>query len=107
LKDYYNLAFGDETIDGELDDTVVSDNGDGQKVLATVAATIYDFTNVNPNAYIFATGSSEARTRLYKIGISNNFQEIVQDFEVYGLLDEIWEDFELNRPYKAFLVKRK
>lgn len=41
LKDFYNLGFGDKDLEtGEVDDKVISDNGDSQKVLATVIATV-------------------------------------------------------------------
>ncbi|MFY7789008.1 MAG: DUF6934 family protein [Thermoflexibacteraceae bacterium] len=40
-----NLGFGDKhPITGEIDDLAVTDNGDSEKVLATVAATVYEVT---------------------------------------------------------------
>ncbi len=84
LKDFYNLGFGDKNEDSEeIDDTIITNNGDSQKVLATVAATVYAFTEKNPNAWIYATGSTKVRTRLYRIGITNYIKEIKKDFEVY------------------------
>src|SRR5687768_11376181 len=63
-KNLYNLAFGDlDKSTGEIDDFVTSDNNDREKVLATVADTVIDFTLQKPDALIFATGSSGARTR--------------------------------------------
>ena len=42
VEGVYNLAFGDEDhLTGDIDDTVISNNGDSEKVLATVAATVY------------------------------------------------------------------
>ncbi len=39
----FNLAFGDlDEATGEISDTVVTNNNDSRKVLATVAATVYD-----------------------------------------------------------------
>lgn len=76
LEGYYNLAFGDlnnET--NEIDDKIVTNNGDSLKVLATVVSTVYAFTGRYPEAKVFATGSSEARTRLYRMGITNNLEE--------------------------------
>ena len=38
----FNLAFGDkDPLTGEMDDLSISDNGDVQKVLATVVAAVY------------------------------------------------------------------
>jgi len=108
LKDFYNLGFGDKNEDSEeIDDTIITNNGDSQKVLATVAATVYAFTEKNPNAWIYATGSTKVRTRLYRIGITNYIKEIKKDFEVYVLKEDKWVEFKNGVEYAAFLVKRK
>lgn len=105
----YNLAFGDYNQQYEygIDDKVKTNNGDSKKVLITVVATLYDFTKKYPDMYIFATGSNDARTRLYRMGISNNLKELKQDFEVYGVGDGVTESFVIGKDYKGFLVKRK
>lgn len=108
LKDFYNLGFGDKDEQtGEIDDKAITNNGDSQKVLATVAATVYAFTEKHPDSWIYATGSNNIRTRLYRMGITNNLIEIQKDFEVFGLRGNQWEDFEKGIDYDAFLVKRK
>lgn len=57
---------------------------------------------------MFATGSSEARTRLYRMGITNNLEGLKNDFFVYGLTkDEIFEEFIVGEDYLGFLVTRK
>jgi hypothetical protein len=74
VKNVYNLAFGDKDhLTGDIDDTVISNNGDSEKVLAMVVATIYAFTDKYPTAWIYATGSSKARTLLYRMGITKFF----------------------------------
>ncbi len=108
VKGYYNLGFGDkDPITGFISDLTVTNNGDSQKVLATVAATLYAFTEANPGAIIIATGSTEARTRLYRMGITNNLEEIKKDFIILGLTETGWETFQRNISYGAFLVRRK
>lgn len=108
LHNFYNLGFGDKDLEtGAVDDKVISNNGDSQKVLATVVATVYAFTNKYPDAWIYATGSTKSRTRLYRIGISNNLDEILADFELFGLKGSKWQEFEKGTEYQAFLVKRK
>jgi hypothetical protein len=108
LKDMYNLAFGDKNPEtGEIDDKVVSNNGDSEKVLATVVATVYAFSDRYPDSWIFATGSTKARTRLYRMGITRYIDEIKNDFEIYGLKENEWEIFKKKVEYDAFLVKRK
>lgn len=108
LKGFYNLGFGDKDLrTGEVDDTVISDNGDSQKVLATVAATAYAFTDKRPEAWIYAAGSTKSRTRLYRIGLTNNLDEITEDFELYGQSEGEWQEFVRGVEYEAFLVKRR
>ncbi len=109
VKGFYNLGFGDYNEETkEIDDEVVTNNGDGLKVLSTVASTLYAFTGKYPEANVFATGSSEARTRLYRMGITNNLEELKQDFLVFGLRkDEIFEEFIVGEDYLGFLVTRK
>jgi hypothetical protein len=104
----YNLGFGDADEEtGVFDDSIITNNKDRDLVLATVANTIIDFTNYYGNHYIFASGSTPARTRLYQIGISGIWEEISKDFEIYGLKEDNWHSFEKNVNYDAFLVKRK
>jgi len=108
LKDLYNLAFGDKDLDtDEINDLSISNNGDSEKVLATVVATVYAFTDYYPNGFVYATGSTKARTRLYRIGITKYLNEITKDFYIYGLRNDEWENFEKEIEYTAFLAKRK
>ena len=52
LKNVYNLAFGDKDQNtGDIDDTVISNNEDSEKVLATVVATVYALTDKYPDAF--------------------------------------------------------
>lgn len=108
LKEFYNLGFGDkDPITEFVSDLSVTNNGDSQKVLATVAATLYASIDRNPHAVVIATGSTEARTRLYRMGITNNLESIEKDFFVFGLTAIFWEPFRKNIVYGAFLVYRK
>jgi len=107
-KDLFNLAFGDK--DGEtgvLNDMAISNNGDSEKVLATVVATVYAFTDKYPDAWVYASGSTKVWTRLYRIGISKYLNEVKKDFDVYGQVSGEWQRFEKDVDYQAFLVKKK
>ena len=108
LKDFYNLGFGDK-IEGtqDVNDVIVSNNDDSERVLATVVAAVFAFTDQNRNAWVYATGSTEARTRLYRMGISKYLQEVETDFEIYGLLNDEWITFKEGINFEAFLVRRK
>ena len=105
----YNLGFGDKNpTTGEIDDTIVTNNGDMTKILATVAFSMYIFTNNNPNAWIYVTGSSQSRIRLYRMAINKYIEEINKDFIVYtSLEDEEWYPFEPNTTNQQFLIRRK
>ncbi len=108
LKGLYNLAFGDKDLEtGELNDLSISNNGDSEKVLATIVAAVYAFTDFYPNSVVYATGSSKARTRLYRMCITKHFEEAQKDFYIYGQRNFDWEIFERNVDYDAFLAKRK
>ena len=108
LKGLYNLAFGDKDLNtGNVNDLSISNNGDSEKVLASVVATVFAFTDKYPGVFVYATGSTKARTRLYRMGISKYLNEIRADFDIYGLINSEWEIFELEIEYAAFLAKRK
>ncbi len=108
-ENVYNLAFDDYDEEAKgIDDKIVTNNGDSLKVLATVASTVYAFVEKHPNSWIVATGSTEARTRLYRMGITNNLAEISEDFHVFGYTkNEEWVQFEIGEDYEAFLVTKK
>lgn len=104
----FNLSFGDwnEKMN-RIDDRVVTNNGDSQKVLATIAATVLHFTIEKPESYIFAIGSTLARTRLYQMGIAANLSLVRSLFEVEGYIWNHWESFQTGHNYSAFLLKPK
>ena len=104
----YNLAFGDKNeITGEIDDRVVTDNKDREKVLATVVASVFGFTTWYPNAWIFVEGSTDTRTRLYQMAISIYFEELNTHFDIYGYDKNGWVEFKKRQNYTAFLINRK
>jgi hypothetical protein len=108
LKGVYNLAFGDKSAEtGQINDKAITDNGDRDKVLATVAATVYAFTDKYPDSWVYLTGSTKSRTRLYRMGISRFIDELDQDFEVYGQLIDGWDKFKRDTEFEGFLVRRK
>lgn len=104
----YNLAFGDKLqLDGDIDDKSVTDNGDSEKVLATVVAAVYAFCDKFPQAWIYATGSTAARTRLYRMGINKYYDIVETDFDLFGQSQSEWERYEKGKDYQAFVIQRK
>ena len=106
---FYNLAFGDLDVTGNIDDRIVSNNSDSEKVLATVIQALYIFFRKHPTSKVYVKGSTKSRTRLYRMGITKFYIETDSIFRVKGRESEIadWEDFQLNKEYYsfAFLLK--
>ncbi len=104
----YNLAFGDLIDDGEIDDYSISDNKDMTKILATLATIVRIFLDKYPERHVVFRGSTKERTRLYRMAIGNNLDELQYSFVIYGLgYDEGAQIFTRNKEYFAFLVRKK
>jgi hypothetical protein len=105
----FNLFLGDWNEEKKLfDDLTTTNNEDSLKVLITVAKTVLEFTNSFPDAIVHIKGSTPSRTRLYQIGITNNWHEISPLFNVYGYTtNNQWQLFLKNVNYNAFIVYRK
>ena len=107
-RNIYNLAFGNLKEDGTIDDLITSNNDDRNKVITTVAYIVIKFTECRPDCYILFTGSTKARTRLYRIAITLNYQDLSKTLNIWGLHEEVgWEPFNSNSPYTSFLIKYK
>lgn len=106
---YFNLGFGDwNEEEGRIDDVSTTNNLDTQKVLATVAATVLEFTAAYPDMLVYAEGSTPARTRLYQMGISANLAQIEPILEIYAFKKgKGWEAFQMGTNYEAFMARRK
>jgi hypothetical protein len=104
----FNLAFGDWNEEKrEIDDKIRSNNSDMDKVLRTVALTVIEFLQHTPEAVVFLRGSTEARTRLYQMGIIENEPEIAKLFDIQGFFGNSWESFKRGKNYQAFAIKAK
>lgn len=105
----YNLAFGDITEGGDIDDFKISDNGDRNKILATVVKVVEIYTNKYPERWIYFTGSTDQRTRLYRIAVSLHLEELSIFFEIFAEINEQEEfvRFRKGLNINGFLIKRK
>jgi hypothetical protein len=104
----FNLAFGDWDEQRQaIDDKVISNNDDREKILATVAVSVLDFIKHHPGSIIFAEGSTPSRTRLYQIGIATYWIEISEMFLISGFREGNWEPFEIGKNYEAFTLESK
>jgi hypothetical protein len=108
IKDIFNLGFGDkDTLSDEIDDTVISNNDDSRKVLATVAATVYAFTEAHRRPGYMQREAREPEPGFTELEYPLISRKIVIDFEVYGLKNGEWVTFTPNADFDAFLLRRK
>jgi hypothetical protein len=104
----FNLAFGDwDELNGKLNDEKTTNNGDRDKVLATVALTVVNFLRYHPDSIVFAMGRTNSRTRLFQMGINSNWYKIQTAYYIEGYLLGRWEKFQSGKNYEAFSVRLK
>jgi hypothetical protein len=103
----YNLALGDVDEDNEINDYSVTDNGDRNKVLATVASIVGAYTKRFPDRWIFFRGSTVERTQLYRIAVALHFDELSALYEICAYVDGNILPFAKDMKLSAFLIKRK
>ena len=101
---FWNLGFGD-LVDGELNDSVISNNHDVLMVIGTVAKIIYIFFAHYPDAEILIRPVDEKRKRLYNIVFQRHFDEISPIFEIIGIRDTIFEPYSVEQNYDFFIIK--
>jgi len=116
-KEIYNLAFGDLVYNEvqkryTLDDSIITDNGDRDIILATVARSVYIFTEKHPEKMVFFKGSTLGRTRLYRRAISINLEELSETFTIFGSIKNefgnvISVPFKSSGDFFGFIIKRK
>jgi hypothetical protein len=113
-KPVYNLGFGvlkinPETGLEEIDDTIKTNNGDRDKILATVAFTALSFFDKHPDTIIYFEGSSPSRIRTYQITLNHHFEVLKKDFLIKGYTEQDYlpEEFEKDKKYVAFLIEKK
>lgn len=105
---WWNLGFGDfDGLTSELSDTVVTDNGDGSKVMATVVNTLISFLDDYPDATVVFSGSDERRDRIYKRMVVNYRDEFSSLLIISGLTEDgVASVIEPDTYYFAFLIRK-
>lgn len=77
-----NMGFGDLLSDNTVDDKVNSNNGDLIMVLGTAIEILKTYTAQFPDAEIFFTGRTHARTLLYSRIVKNYYYEFTKEFTI-------------------------
>lgn len=102
-----HLAFGDVRKDGSIDDYSISNNGDRNKILATVAFVIELYLDRYPDRWVSFKGSTPQRMRLYRMAITVNLDVLQLKFDIYAEQEHVIIPFEKNIYVEGILVKRK
>lgn len=103
----WNLGFGDFTDDFNIDDKIISNNQDVFKVISTVAKIAYQFLESYPDSIISIVPVDGKRKMLYNRVFQRHFEEIEQQFEVTGTINEHDEPYLTTKLYDAFSLKFK
>jgi hypothetical protein len=103
----YNLGFGDYNFaTNSVDDKANSNNGDIEKVLATIFGIMINFLEKNPNKTIFFSGSTPLRTQFYQRIVNTYFDEFSTILEIQGNREGEYEPFQKNREYESFFSQK-
>jgi hypothetical protein len=108
----YSLSFGDLIRDGYLDYTAQGANGDHERILTTVALTVFVFLERYPRRAVIFQGSTPARTRLYRMAINRAFDELNAVFYIQGFVREEngrlrLRQFAPAKHFDGFLVRKR
>jgi hypothetical protein len=103
----FQLVFGNLVAEDDIDDVSVNNNGDRNKILATVANVVNKYTKRYPDRWIYFTGSSRSRSRLYRMAIGLNLEELSLTFDIYAITANRIVPFCKNMEVTEFLVRRK
>ncbi|WP_375418284.1 DUF6934 family protein [uncultured Hymenobacter sp.] len=105
VADLYSLSLADVNEYGQPDFLSVSNNGDLEQIMATVAQTMLAFFAEHPTATVAFTGSTPARTRLYQVVLAREVRAASTNFIILGLHGTDLEPFVPNRTYDGFVVR--
>ena len=102
----WNLGFGDLK-DGDVDDSVFTNNHDAAKVIRTVAKTIIVFLETYPERIIVIVPIDEKRKSLYNSIFRRYLKEIEPIFEIIGFMNDKGELYSSDKLYDSFELKFK
>lgn len=86
---------------------IISNNGDRDKILATVCQAMFLYLEKYPNRIIYFRGSTIERTRLYRILINNNIKEFELQYDIWIEQESNFVPFQPNIKGFGFAIKKK
>ena len=102
----WNLAFGDVK-NGDIDDSVITNNQDAIKVIRTVAKITMIFFEDYPLSTILINPVDEKRKRLYNFAFQRHFNDIEPIFKIIGFLKGVEETYTPLKMYDSFQISLK
>lgn len=102
--DLFNLSLADIEADGIPNYLSVRNNGDLERIMATVAQTLLAFFRHHPTATVAFSGSTPARIRLYQAVLAREVRAASTDFIILGLRGEDLEPLQPNHTYDGFVI---
>lgn len=75
--------------------------------LATVVFAVDIYLTRYPDRWIYIRGSTRQRTRLYRMAVGMNLEELSQKFEIYAEQPDKILPFQKDIEINALLVKKK
>jgi hypothetical protein len=105
----YSLVFGNVGDNGEIDVHSTNASNENMKIiLGTVISTIEIFFKHHPDRIITFTGSTPARTRLYRAVISKFIDNQELSYNIYGFsTDGKVEIFQKHESYIGYFIQKK
>jgi|GEM_PF-530375 hypothetical protein len=103
----YSVHMGDIKQNGDFDQSAISNNGDRNRVLATVIVAIEIYTKKYPARSILIGGFNEQRARLFRMAIGVNFERISRVFTVLEVLDGRFLPFKPDTKSTVFHLRRR
>lgn len=106
----YNLTFGEYAKGAAINDQDKIRNLDRNRILATIAKSVFKFLNRFPERTIYFTGSTPSRCRLYRMAIAVNLEHLAERLQIFGGIrsDEDFhvEPFQKNIDYLEFVIRK-
>ncbi|MHA4812562.1 DUF6934 family protein [Flavitalea flava] len=77
--------------------------------LATIVKAIDSYTRRYPRRWVYFKGNTKEKTRLYRMAVGLNLEELSLNFEIYARIENEDEfvPFRKNMEINAFLIRRR
>lgn len=102
----WNIAFGDYN-EGDLDDSIISNNHDIVKIFNTIAKIIYEYSDKFPSHILFINPVDDKRKQLYNHIFRRHYETIDIIFDITGSINRKEEVYSPQKKYDTFKLKRK